>query len=90
MKAAISSEGSQEIQKEKGKSENKERIMRRISIIGLKKNWEGRKKKKEPKPSSQMHRTDWWVPEWGERVGQEMGKMGGGSQKVQTSGYKIN
>lgn len=46
MKAAISSEGSQEIQKEKGKSENKERIMRRISIIGLKKNWEGRKKKK--------------------------------------------
>ena len=44
------------------------------------------KKKNSKDTSSQMQSTDWRLPEWGLGVG----KMGKGSQNVQTSSYKIN
>ena len=58
-----------------------------ISLIcGIKNKNQKQKTTKQRKPSSYIQNTDRWLPEarWG------VAEMGEGSQKVQTSSYKIN
>ena len=47
--------------------------------------WNLKSTNKQKSPTSQIQRTDWWLV-----VARGVGKMGEGSQKVQTSSYKIS